>query len=111
MADKTALSNTEHIAGENALKHYVLTGGWRNAHFIKEPDLPKSSIIDYYCDSLERIANFAKKWGTSFHRSHMTPSLSQHHCVLHDMDARHLDFNIDPEVGKDGCKPLDQEVE
>jgi hypothetical protein len=40
----------------SVLKKYVLTSGWRTAGFLNDPDLPKSSMIGYYCDSLERIA-------------------------------------------------------
>ncbi|KAJ5779449.1 hypothetical protein N7457_007169 [Penicillium paradoxum] len=44
--------------GSNAIKRWVLTGGWRDALFINEPDLQyaRVSLIGAYCNFLEQIA-------------------------------------------------------
>ncbi|KAJ5111382.1 hypothetical protein N7532_001917 [Penicillium argentinense] len=61
----------EFQAGENALKKLVLTGGWRQARFMYEPNYGEGKIREY-CDALEKIAaddqDFASKYGRSFHR-------------------------------------------
>jgi hypothetical protein len=42
----------------NALKRWVLTGGWRDASYRKEPKLGTAflCVIKPFCDALERIA-------------------------------------------------------
>lgn len=43
--------------GMNALKLWVLSGGWRNATYFHEPGQgSQNSLIRQYCDALERIA-------------------------------------------------------
>ncbi|EPS27943.1 hypothetical protein PDE_02887 [Penicillium oxalicum 114-2] len=59
--------------GRNALKLWVLTGGWRRARYQHEPGAGSdNSLIREYCNALERIARedpeFASRWGTMFHR-------------------------------------------
>jgi hypothetical protein len=45
------------VDGTNALKRWVLTGGWRNAVYYYEPSFgAERSLIRKYCDALERIA-------------------------------------------------------
>ncbi|CAI7621743.1 unnamed protein product [Penicillium palitans] len=64
----------EKIAGNNAMKRWVLMKGWRDALYLNEPR-PKNvsiSLLGYYCDVLEGIARtdaqFAAEYGTEFHR-------------------------------------------
>ncbi|KAJ6110557.1 hypothetical protein N7486_002792 [Penicillium sp. IBT 16267x] len=57
----------------SSLKRWVLTGGWREAKYRLEPvRLRPGSLIDIFCENLERIAredaSFADKWGCQFHR-------------------------------------------
>ncbi|OKP10790.1 hypothetical protein PENSUB_3610 [Penicillium subrubescens] len=57
----------------DALKRWCLTGGGRQAIYYPEPGYaPKNSLIQQFCDALERIAqedpSFGQKWGTQFHR-------------------------------------------
>ncbi|ORY57424.1 uncharacterized protein BCR38DRAFT_449080 [Pseudomassariella vexata] len=61
------------LAGQNALKQFVVTQGWRNASFLHEPGVgPASGLIDEYATACERIAQnnqvFANRYGTRFHR-------------------------------------------
>ncbi|KAF5858235.1 hypothetical protein ETB97_004641 [Aspergillus alliaceus] len=70
---RTNIPQAERIAGENALKQWVLSKGWRTARYVKEPgEGPKYSLIQDYCDFLEELAQedneFAQKFGTEFHR-------------------------------------------
>ncbi|KAJ5823291.1 hypothetical protein N7447_005631, partial [Penicillium robsamsonii] len=65
----------EEIARSNAIKRWVLMGGWRDALYLKEPKRHtiSATLIVYYCDALEEIARtdaqLAAEYGTQFHRS------------------------------------------
>ncbi|KAJ5333224.1 hypothetical protein MYU51_014785 [Penicillium brevicompactum] len=66
--------------GVNAIKRFVLTGGWRNAIYSKEPGRAQpESVLGVFCDALENIARkdaaFAAEYGTQFHRD-VTNSLN-----------------------------------
>jgi hypothetical protein len=55
--DRSAVSQSERIFAENALRKYVLSCGWRNASFLNEPGRgPSQGVIGHYCDALERFA-------------------------------------------------------
>jgi hypothetical protein len=74
------VSQPEEIAGENALKLYVMSQGWRSARFQRDPGrCQPESLISIYATQLETIAAtdpaFAAQWGTRFHRD---SSLSNH---------------------------------
>ncbi|KAJ5230673.1 hypothetical protein N7489_011381 [Penicillium chrysogenum] len=64
----------EETAGDNAMRRWVLMGGWRDAIYYREPtkDIISDSPIGYYCGVLEEIARndaqFAAEYGTQFHR-------------------------------------------
>lgn len=63
----------EKLEGQNALKRWVLTGGWRGARYIKEPGRgPEGGLVARYADACERIAGedaeFRGKFGERFHR-------------------------------------------
>ena len=64
----------ETIAGQNAIKRFVLIGGWRDQRYVFEPGVgPAGGYCDLYATQLENIAasdpQFAAQWGTRFHRS------------------------------------------
>ena len=68
------LSQQEEIAGDNALKLYVLNQSWRTARFQREPGAcHPNSRIGHFATVLEIIAAgdaaFAARWGTHFHRT------------------------------------------
>ena len=49
--------------GVNAIKRYVLTGGWRNAIYSKEPGRAQpESVLGVFCDALENIAWVSLSW-------------------------------------------------
>ncbi|CAI7624208.1 unnamed protein product [Penicillium glandicola] len=57
LLDANHLDIEETTAGMNAIKRWVLMGGWRNALFLSEPgQAPSTTLIGYYCDMLEKIA-------------------------------------------------------
>ncbi|CZR58848.1 uncharacterized protein PAC_08740 [Phialocephala subalpina] len=61
------------VAGENAIKRFVVTGGWRDARYLSEPGTgPTNGRLDLYATACERIARndpeFAAMFGTQFHR-------------------------------------------
>lgn len=69
----TNTSAAELIAGENALKLFVLSGGWRDARYLHEPGRgPSGSRISEYADACTLIAaqdqGFATRFGRQFHR-------------------------------------------
>ncbi|OQE20797.1 hypothetical protein PENFLA_c016G02671 [Penicillium flavigenum] len=72
--DKNKLTTQEKTAGDNAMRRWVLMGGWRDALYYKEPkkQIISGSLIGYYCGVLEEIARndaqFAAEYGTQFHR-------------------------------------------
>lgn len=48
---------TEKLQGENALKRWVLTGGWRDARYVREPGKgPEGGLVARYADACESIA-------------------------------------------------------
>ncbi|KAA8651691.1 uncharacterized protein ATNIH1004_000587 [Aspergillus tanneri] len=70
---RTNIPQAERIAGENALKRWILSRGWRTARYVKEPgEGPMYGIIQDYCNFLEQLAqednDFAQQFGTEFHR-------------------------------------------
>ncbi|KAI2670580.1 hypothetical protein LCP963914a_9838 [Penicillium roqueforti] len=70
------------VTGVNAIKRYVLTGGWRNAIYSKEPGRAQpESVLGVFCDALENIARndaaFAAEYGTQFHRDQLEDGSSQ----------------------------------
>lgn len=67
------ITTAERLEGENALKRWVLTGGWRGARYIREPGRgPEGGLVAWYADACERIARddekFRAKFGGRFHR-------------------------------------------
>ncbi|KAJ6189398.1 hypothetical protein N7519_004306 [Penicillium mononematosum] len=72
--DNKKLTTQEKTAGDNAMRRWVLMGGWRDALYYKEPnkEIISGSLIGYYCGILEEIARndaqFAAEYGTQFHR-------------------------------------------
>lgn len=63
----------ERLHGENAIKRWVLTGGWRDARYVREPGRgPEGGLVAQYADACERIARedkgFRDKFGEAFHR-------------------------------------------
>ncbi|KAF4768629.1 hypothetical protein HAV15_002918 [Penicillium sp. str.  len=68
------VTTEEKISGNNAMKRWVLMGGWRDALYLNEPSRKNVSVslLGYYCDVLEGIARtdaqFAAEYGTKFHR-------------------------------------------
>lgn len=74
----------ERLQGENALKRWVLTGGWRGARYIREPGRgPEGGLVARCADACERIAGedeeFRSKFGGRFHRGvvQSTPGFRQ----------------------------------
>ncbi|KKY29445.1 hypothetical protein UCDDA912_g10631 [Diaporthe ampelina] len=69
----------EKLHGENAIKRWVLTGGWRDAGYVREPGRgPEGGLVAQYADACERIAGedaeFRNKFGGVFHRRIMQES-------------------------------------
>ncbi|OQE43419.1 hypothetical protein PENCOP_c003G01030 [Penicillium coprophilum] len=84
-------------AGHNAIKRWILMGGWRDALYLKEPrkNVIAASRIGFYCDTLEEVARtdaqLAAEYGTQFHRSgYRDPSLALEYCRIH-LPANRLD--------------------
>ncbi|KAA8643677.1 uncharacterized protein ATNIH1004_010451 [Aspergillus tanneri] len=69
---RTNIPQAERIAGENALKRWILSRGWRTARYVKEPgEGPMYSIIQDYCNFTRAAGednDFAQQFGTEFHR-------------------------------------------
>jgi hypothetical protein len=70
---RATIRSNEVISGQNALKKFVLSQGWRNARYVYEPGSgPKNSLLNIYASACEEIAqrdeDFAQKFGTQFHR-------------------------------------------
>jgi len=67
------LSRDEKEAGLNALKQWVLSGGWRDAKYAKEPNVDERFFIKKLADAAEAIAAndeiFAAEFGTVFNRA------------------------------------------
>lgn len=73
---RTNVSINETIAGQNAIKLWVRSGGWRSAQYAREPGRgPAGGLIDQYATVMEAIAatdaTFAKRFGTRFHRANV----------------------------------------
>ena len=67
------ISQRQQIAGQNAIKLWVRSGGWRDARYLNEPGRgPLGSYLDLYASEMETIARndaaFAARFGTRFHR-------------------------------------------
>ncbi|KAL2699879.1 hypothetical protein AAEP93_008402 [Penicillium crustosum] len=68
------VTTEEKISGNNAMKRWVLMGGWRGALYFTEPNRKNVSVslLGYYYDVLKGIAHtdaqFATEYGTKFHR-------------------------------------------
>ncbi|POS73240.1 hypothetical protein DHEL01_v208366 [Diaporthe helianthi] len=70
---RTNVAIMEKAQGQNAIKRWVLTGGWRDARYLREPGRgPECGLVARYADACERIARedeeFRKKFGEHFHR-------------------------------------------
>ncbi|CAI7581579.1 unnamed protein product [Penicillium palitans] len=66
-------SDLEIIAGQNAIKLWILTKDWQRASYIHEPGRgPVGGLLNFWCGTIERIAendaDFAARFGTRFHR-------------------------------------------
>lgn len=74
--DHQAVSPAEVRAGHDALRHHVLSLGWRNADFKTETGFGQlrqfGSLVVGFADQCEEIARadpiFAGRFGTTFHR-------------------------------------------
>jgi hypothetical protein len=65
---RTNVAIDEKLQGENALKRWVLMGGWRNARYVRDPGRgPKNGLVAQYADACEEIASedeeFRRKFG------------------------------------------------
>jgi hypothetical protein len=57
MPDRRQKRREEIIAGQNAIKRWILQLGWQNASYVHEPGRgPDNSMVGFWCDALERIA-------------------------------------------------------
>lgn len=57
MPDRRAKKREDIIAGQNAIKRWILMLGWQQAIYVHEPGLgPENGLIGFWCDALERIA-------------------------------------------------------
>ncbi|KAG8162763.1 hypothetical protein KVR01_007241 [Diaporthe batatas] len=70
---RTNVGVSEQVQGDNAIKRWVLTGGWREARYVREPGRgPEGGVVARYADACERIARddegFRRKFGEVFHR-------------------------------------------
>ncbi|KAJ5875039.1 uncharacterized protein N7473_012386 [Penicillium subrubescens] len=68
-----AKTQYEIIAGQNAIRRWVLEGSWRDTSYLYEPSRgPDNGLIGHWASALERIAatdaQFAAQYGTRFHR-------------------------------------------
>ncbi|KAJ9262128.1 hypothetical protein DTO195F2_3830 [Paecilomyces variotii] len=76
-ASQRNLSLAEELAGHHALKKFVLTKGWREARYHREPGSGAGSLLEVYATACERIASedpdFAATFGTKFHREPESP--------------------------------------
>lgn len=73
---RTNVSVAEQAQGETAIKRWILTGGWRDARYVREPGQgPEGGLIARYADACESIARedeeFKRKFGEFFHRRAM----------------------------------------
>ncbi len=62
------------VAGTNALRLWVRSGGWRDAHYVHEPGVgPVGGWLDTFATEMETLAandaTFAYLYGTRFHRA------------------------------------------
>jgi hypothetical protein len=57
----------EQVQGQNALKRWVLTGGWRDARYVREPGRgPEGGLVARYADACERIAREDEEFRRKF---------------------------------------------
>ncbi|KAJ5169526.1 uncharacterized protein N7500_002309 [Penicillium coprophilum] len=94
------LNIEEATAAHNAIKRWILMGGWRDALYLKEPrkNVIAASRIGFYCDTLEEIARtdaqFAAEYGSQFHRSgYRDPSLALDYVGIPLEDAKRKDVD------------------
>ncbi|KAI0143462.1 hypothetical protein GGR57DRAFT_365994 [Xylariaceae sp. FL1272] len=71
----------EEAAGQNAIKSWILSGGWRRATYVREPGRgPVGGFIDRFASACEAIAEldpvFAAQYGRQFHREALPLSSS-----------------------------------
>lgn len=64
----------------NALRNWVVTGGWRDAQFVNEPGRGiLGGLLDEYATACEVIAardqDFAQRFGRRFHRWYVTDAV------------------------------------
>ncbi|XRM47640.1 hypothetical protein ABZX51_010609 [Aspergillus tubingensis] len=71
---KANIGFEEKIAGESALKLWVLSHGWQQARYLHEPKnkISHESAVWRYAEACEELASidkaFRDKFGDSFHR-------------------------------------------
>ncbi|KAJ5910742.1 uncharacterized protein N7473_000045 [Penicillium subrubescens] len=70
---RRAKTQPEIIAGQNAIRRWVLEGGWRDASYLHKPGRgPDNGMVGHWASALERIAatdaQFAVQYGTRFYR-------------------------------------------
>jgi len=70
--NRTNMSIQETRDGQNALKLWVRSGGWRNARYVIEPGTgPTGGLIDHYATAYKEIArndaNFRAIFGSLFY--------------------------------------------
>lgn len=57
MPTRQPKSDLEIIAGQNAIKLWILTKGWQRASYIHEPGRgPAGGLLNFRCGAIERIA-------------------------------------------------------
>lgn len=76
------LTSAEVIEGENALKLWVLSGGWKEAEYFHEPNMgPKDGLIGRFVMQFEKEAEtneeFAEEYGNCFRRGGPQPGRSE----------------------------------
>ncbi|KAA8643697.1 uncharacterized protein ATNIH1004_010471 [Aspergillus tanneri] len=69
---RTNIPQAERIAGENALKRWILSRGWRTARYVKEPGE----------GPIQEDNDFAQQFGTEFHRPRLVYAAKSPHYPL-----------------------------
>ncbi|KAF1808049.1 hypothetical protein P152DRAFT_517833 [Eremomyces bilateralis CBS 781.70] len=91
--DRSNLDDSESIPGNNALKLWIRSGGWRRAGYVHEPGRG-SHKMNKMCDTIEAYAaanpEFAAQYGTKFHRDPVpvmsTPSKRRKSAATYNSD-------------------------
>ncbi|KAJ5420407.1 hypothetical protein N7465_002926 [Penicillium sp. CMV-2018d] len=67
MPTRSAKSVVEIAAGQNAIKHWILTKGWQQALYMHEPGRgPAGGLLNFWCSAMERIALATVSTGSLF---------------------------------------------